>query len=85
MAADPSTGTIPTRYFILNVTTGHIKRHAGGRVWEVTGRKVAAGSMAPSRACARVPLGAIVPPCSQRKRLCARLAYPPCSELFLMR
>ncbi len=35
VTADPSTGTIPTGYLILNVTTGHIKRHAGGYVWEV--------------------------------------------------
>ncbi|HNQ90580.1 MAG TPA: hypothetical protein PKM73_18355, partial [Verrucomicrobiota bacterium] len=35
VVADPSTGTIPTGYLILNVTTGHIKRHAGGYVWEV--------------------------------------------------
>ena len=35
VAADPSSGTIPTGYLILNVTTGHIKRHAGGYVWEI--------------------------------------------------
>jgi len=35
VTADPATGTIPTGYLILNVTTGHIKRHAGGYVWEV--------------------------------------------------
>lgn len=34
---DPSSGTIPTGYLIINVTTGHIKRHAGGYVWEVPG------------------------------------------------
>ena len=35
VTADPSSGTIPTGYLILNVTTGHIKRHAGGYVWEI--------------------------------------------------
>ena len=37
VTADPSSGTIPTGYLILNVTTGHIKRHAGGYAWEVPG------------------------------------------------
>jgi len=37
VTADPSSGTIPTGYLILNVATGHIKRHAGGYVWEVRG------------------------------------------------
>jgi len=32
VTADPASGTIPTGYLILNVTTGHIKRHAGGYV-----------------------------------------------------
>jgi hypothetical protein len=27
-----ATGTIPTAYLLFNVTTGHIKRHAGGYV-----------------------------------------------------
>ena len=36
VAADPASGTIPTGYLILNVTMGHIKRHAGGYVWEIT-------------------------------------------------
>ena len=35
VTADLSSGTIPTGYLILNATTGHIKRHAGGYVWEV--------------------------------------------------
>ena len=30
VTADPSTGTIPTGYPILNVTAGHIKRHTSG-------------------------------------------------------
>lgn len=30
-----TSGTIPTGYLILNVTTGHIRRHAGGYIWEV--------------------------------------------------
>ena len=34
VAADPSSGTVPTGYLILNVTTGTVKRHAGGYVWE---------------------------------------------------
>jgi hypothetical protein len=37
VTADPSTGMIPTGYLILNVNTGHIKRHTGGYVWEVPG------------------------------------------------
>lgn len=35
VTADPSTGTIPTGYLILNVTTGHIKIHAGGYTWNI--------------------------------------------------
>ncbi len=35
VTANPSSGTIPTGYLIFNVTTGHIKRHTGGYVWEV--------------------------------------------------
>jgi len=35
LTADPTSGTIPTGYLIWNVTTGHIKRHAGGYVWEI--------------------------------------------------
>ena len=35
VTADPASGTIPTGYLILNVTTGHIKRHIGGYVWEI--------------------------------------------------
>ena len=37
VAADPSSGTIPIGYLIWDVPTGHIKRHAGGYVWEVPG------------------------------------------------
>ena len=37
VTAESSSGTIPTGYLILNVATGHIKRHAGGYVWEVPG------------------------------------------------
>jgi hypothetical protein len=33
--ADPSSGTIPTGYLILNVTQGTLKRHAGGYSWEI--------------------------------------------------
>ena len=35
VAADPASGAIPTGYLILNVTTGHIKRHTGEYVWEI--------------------------------------------------
>jgi hypothetical protein len=35
VTAEPANGTIPTGYLILNVTTGHIKRHIGGYVWEI--------------------------------------------------
>lgn len=35
VTADPTSGTIPVGYLILNVTTDHIKRHTGGYVWEV--------------------------------------------------
>jgi len=34
VATDPSSGTVPTGYLVLNVTTATIKRHAGGYVWE---------------------------------------------------
>lgn len=37
VTADPSSGTIPTGYLILNVTSGYINRHAGAYVWEVPG------------------------------------------------
>ncbi len=36
VTADPASGTIPTGYLILNVTTGHIKRHTGSYAWEIT-------------------------------------------------
>ena len=34
VTVDPSTGTIPAGYLVLNVTVGAVKRHAGGYVWE---------------------------------------------------
>ena len=34
-SADSTGGTIPTGYLILNVTTGHSKRHTCGYVWEI--------------------------------------------------
>jgi hypothetical protein len=34
VTVDPSSGTIPTGYLILNVTQGTLKRHAGGYSWE---------------------------------------------------
>ncbi len=44
VTADPSSGTIPTGYLILNVTQGTLKRHAGGYSWETivgaTGGKI---------------------------------------------
>jgi hypothetical protein len=49
VTADPSSGTIPTGYLVLNVTQGTLKRHAGGYVWETivgaTGGR--SGSLAP--------------------------------------
>jgi hypothetical protein len=35
VTAAPTSGTIPTGYLILNVTTGHIKRHTGGYVRKI--------------------------------------------------
>jgi len=35
VAADPSSGTVPTGYLILNVATGDVKRHAGSYSWEI--------------------------------------------------
>jgi hypothetical protein len=44
VTADPSSGTIPTGYLIVNVTQGTLKRHAGGYSWETgigaTGGKI---------------------------------------------
>ena len=37
VTSEPPSRTVSTGYLILNVTTGHIKRHAGGYVWEVPG------------------------------------------------
>jgi hypothetical protein len=34
VTADPSSGTIPAGYLILNVTQGTLKRHGGGFSWE---------------------------------------------------
>ena len=34
VTSDPSSGTVPVGYLVLNVTTGTVKRHAGGYVWE---------------------------------------------------
>lgn len=34
VTADPSSGTIPAGYLILNVTQGTLKRHTGGYSWE---------------------------------------------------
>jgi hypothetical protein len=34
VTADPSSGTIPTGYLVLNVVQGALKRHAGGYSWE---------------------------------------------------
>ena len=35
VAVDPSSGTVPAGCLVWNATTGHIKRHAGGYVWEI--------------------------------------------------
>ncbi len=44
VTADPSNGTIPTGYLILNVSQGTMKRHAGGFDWQTvigaTGGKI---------------------------------------------
>jgi hypothetical protein len=44
VTVDPSSGTIPTGYLILNVTQGTLKRHAGAYSWETvigaTGGKI---------------------------------------------
>ena len=37
VTVDPSSGTIPTGYLILNVTSGYTKRHEGGYVWTAIG------------------------------------------------
>lgn len=37
VAADPASGTIPTGYLILNVTSGYTKRHEGGYTWTAIG------------------------------------------------
>lgn len=34
VTADPSSGTFPTGYLILNTADGGLKRHAGGLSWE---------------------------------------------------
>ena len=34
VAVDPSIGSVPTGYLVLNVTTGMLKRHAVGYAWE---------------------------------------------------
>jgi hypothetical protein len=51
VTADPSSGTIPTGYLILNVTQGTLKRHAGGYSWETvigaTGGKIGFYGVAP--------------------------------------
>ena len=35
VGADPGSGTIPTGYLVLNVSTGDVKRHAGSYSWEI--------------------------------------------------
>ena len=48
VTADPSSGTIPPGYLILNVTTGHLKHHAGGYSWTtVTGPEGPPGATGP--------------------------------------
>lgn len=37
VTADPASGTIPVGYWIWNATSGYLKRHAGGYVWQVPG------------------------------------------------
>jgi len=45
VTADPSSGTIPMGYLIINVTQGTLKRHAGGYVWETQIGASAAASL----------------------------------------
>jgi hypothetical protein len=44
VTTDPSSGTLPTGYLVLNVAQGTLKRHAGGFSWEAivgaTGGKI---------------------------------------------
>lgn len=51
VTADPSSGTIPTGYLILNVTQGTLKCHAGSYSWETVigtaGGKVGFWGVAP--------------------------------------
>ncbi len=35
VTADPTTGTIPAGYLILNVATGNLKRHTGDYNWDI--------------------------------------------------
>jgi hypothetical protein len=45
LAADPASGTFPTGYLLVNVTSGHLKIHAGGLVWKVVHLPVAGGTL----------------------------------------
>ena len=52
VTADPTSGTIPVGYLILNVTRGTLKRHAGGYSWETiigtAGGKIGFWGVAPT-------------------------------------
>jgi hypothetical protein len=45
LAADPASGTFPTGYLLVNVTTGQLKIHAGGPVWKAVHLPVAGGTL----------------------------------------
>jgi hypothetical protein len=45
LASDPASGTFPTGYLLVNVTTGQLKIHAGGLVWKAVHLSVAGGTL----------------------------------------
>jgi len=45
LAADPTSGTFPTGYLLVNVTTGQLKAHAGRLVWKTVHLPVAGGTL----------------------------------------
>jgi hypothetical protein len=65
VTADPSSGTIPTGYLVLNVTQGTLKRHAGGYSWETivgaTGGKIGFWGVTPTTQPAGAGQAAVAP------------------------
>jgi len=45
LAADPTSGTFPTGYLLVNVTTAQLKIHAGSLVWKTVHLPVAGGTL----------------------------------------